>query len=227
MKHQNDGVAGQRPVQEQCNAKTKKPSTKTTPDLFIIESLAFSDEAEKRAEGDFLAHVLTQSRNHQYFYFRTVAELEVLAQEFGKSRYRYLHLSCHANNRGISTTLEKLTYRELGELLGPYLRGRRVFFSACGAANKECADALMRNTGCLSVMGPSEDIRFDDSAIAWASFYHRIFRMPGDDVAGRIETIRRQDIIEAAEKMAKYFAVPFRFYYRDDGNIEEREFSAA
>jgi hypothetical protein len=227
MNHKKEGVMPKKRVQEQQHKESKEASSKTTPDVFIIESLRFSDEDEKLAEGSFLAQVLSHSREHKYFYFRTAAEIAILAKKFWESGYRYLHISCHAGKNGIETTLDRLSYGELAGLLKPYLKGRRVFFSACGAANEKCANALMKDTGCYSVMGPSGNIRFDDSAIAWASFYHRIFRIPDDDDAGQVASITRHEITEATDKMTKYFNTPFRFYYRDRGNIEVHESSAA
>jgi len=200
---------------------------KTSPDLFIMESLSFDDERHGRAEGGFLAHVLRHSnRRHKYFYFRTAIELRAIAEKFGRSNYRYLHLSCHADVEGISTTLDSLSYQELAEALRPYLRGKRVFFSACGAANQQSADALMTATGCLSVMGPSEDIRFDDSAIVWASFYHRIFRLPDNETEEHVVAMKRQQLIDTASRLAQFYHVPFRFFYRDNfGRVQSRVFS--
>ena len=40
----------------------------------------------------------------------------------------------------------------------------------------ELARALLKETGCYSVIGPSNAIRFDEAALFWASLYHLMFR---------------------------------------------------
>jgi hypothetical protein len=199
----------------------------TTPDVFIMETLSFQDKLSEHAEGSFLAHVLKYSRRKQkYFYFRTIDELKAIAKKFGQSGYRYLHISCHANEDGIATTLGSITYAKLGKILGPHLRGRRVFFSACGAANQQCADALMKETGCFSVMGPSKDVRFDDSAIVWASFYHEVFRFPDEEGANRVSALKRQNLVDTAQRLAQFYNVPFKlFYCGSTGGVKTRSFS--
>ena len=36
-----------------------------------------------------------------YHYVRTVSEFKHFIDEFGKSDYRYLHISCHGNKSGV------------------------------------------------------------------------------------------------------------------------------
>lgn len=67
----------------------------------------------------------------EYMYLRTRRELEKAVALFEKSRFRYLHISCHGNRHGIALTLDNLSFDELGEILAPALKGRRVFFSSC------------------------------------------------------------------------------------------------
>jgi hypothetical protein len=42
-----------------------------------------------------------------YHYVRTIAEFEHFIDEFAKSDYRYLHVSCHGSRSGVSTTTVK------------------------------------------------------------------------------------------------------------------------
>src|SRR5690242_6588166 len=116
---------------------------KTTPDVFIIESLRFSDEKHRRFAGSFLSHILRLAeRRVQYYYIRTRAEFEELLDRFADSGFRYLHISCHANRNGIGLTLDDLSVVDLGALLGSTLEKRRVFFSACELATDRLAKAL-------------------------------------------------------------------------------------
>jgi hypothetical protein len=147
------------------------------PRVFIVESLRFSDEENDLFEGRFLSQMLTLSgAPGKYVYLRTKAELEEVLDQFEDSQFRYLHFSCHGNSKGIALTLDHLSFKELGELLAPCIKKRRVFFSSCKVANARLAEALLPGTECYSVIGPSKAIEFDRAAIFWASFYHLMLR---------------------------------------------------
>jgi len=159
----------------------RRPSSAS---LFIIESLKFKDESEGRLEGDILTQILRLSgKDTRYRYIRTRQELETMVGQFTKSRRRYLHISCHGNDQSLSTTLDPLPFPEFGDILRPHLRNRRLFISACGAVNADLATALMRKNGCLSIVGPANDICFDEAAVMWASFYHLMFKEDPDAMA--------------------------------------------
>ncbi len=153
-------------------------STSTIPEIFIIESLKLKDEEDGHQEGQLLSKMLHLSgkTKTKYFYIRTKKELDEIIDLFDESTYRYLHLSCHANKSGMATTFDDLSYEEMGEMLAPCLKGRRVFVSACQMANKRCAKALLKNTGCFSLVGPAKKINIDDAAAFWIAFYHLMFK---------------------------------------------------
>lgn len=80
----------------------KKGRAHTVAEVFIIESLSFVDEAKERREGAVLASVLKMcGKNPLYYYIRTKAELEQLAEKFEASEYRYLHISCHGGTTSL------------------------------------------------------------------------------------------------------------------------------
>ena len=105
----------------------------TVPDVFVIESLDPDDEGNGRFEGSVVSHVLRLHGKHpKYSYVRTREQFEQAALDFGKSRYRYLHISAHAEPEGMCTTnQDEIDYDELAEILAPHLSGRRLFLSAC------------------------------------------------------------------------------------------------
>ena len=170
-------------------------SSKTKADVFVIESLTFDDEERSHGEGQFLSHILRLAdHNYKYFYIRTKTELQEVLDRFESSRYRYLHISCHANRNGIALTLDDLTVSELGDILRPYIENRRVFFSACELATDRLASALLKESGCYSVIAPAEPVRFDAAALFWASLYHLMFRndqtaMTRDDLAKNLKAL--------------------------------------
>lgn len=149
---------------------------KTKPEVFIIESLKLNEEEHYR-EGEAIARSLRMSlKTPQYRYVRTARELEHFIDEFEKSNYRYLHLSCHGSKSGVSTTLDDLTTEEFADIVGPVLGKKRLFLSTCLASTTEMAAAVFSHSGCYSLAGPVNKINFDDSVILWTSFYHLMFK---------------------------------------------------
>jgi hypothetical protein len=150
--------------------------TKTTFSLFIIESLLFADECENRFEGRILRDIFRLSGHKvDYLYIRTRKELKAALEAFHESRRRYLHLSCHGNETALRLTLDGVTFKGFASDVGSnFLKGRRLFVSACAAANSKLADALS-SSGCLSIIGPQDKIRFDDAVMIWSSFYYLLF----------------------------------------------------
>jgi hypothetical protein len=73
-------------------------------------------------------------------------------------------------------TLDKISFKEFGEEIKPYLYERRLFFSACEVVNQNLHDAVMPNSDCYSLIGPKDKIRFSDALIMWATFYHLMLR---------------------------------------------------
>lgn len=180
-----------------------------TPDVFIIESLRFEDEEAGWPEGKFLAHILhLAGRRYRYVYIRTKAELDAVIDQFEDSNFRYLHLSCHASAKGIALTLDRVPIAELAEMLAPALEKRRVFLSACKLATPDLATALMKDTGCYSVIGPSTAIDIDASALFWASVYFLMFR-------DEAKAMKKKDLQRNVQKVAQLFEVSMRYFASD------------
>jgi hypothetical protein len=178
----------------------------TKPRLFIVESLRFSDEKADLFEGKILSQILALSGSQsQYVYLRTKKELEEIIDEFDESGYRYLHLSCHGTKTGIDLTLDGISFHELGKMLSPCLEGKRVFFSSCKVMNERLASALLKKTGCYSVIGPSKSIDFDRAAIYWASLYHLMLR-------GGAKSMKRVDLEGRAASLQRVFGVQMRYF---------------
>ena len=178
----------------------------TVPEVFIVESLGFDDEANDRCEGRIISNILHLNGKHSiYYYIRTRREFEEVMRIFDKSQYRYLHLSCHGSSESMATTLDIIPFEQLGEILRPYLHNKRVFISACEMVNEDLAKAIIPDSGCYSIIGPSEPVAFSDAAILWASFYHLIFNY--DE-----ERIERKGIIKYCQHIVNLFGVPLNYY---------------
>jgi hypothetical protein len=167
------------------------------PEIFIIESLEFEDERANSYEGRIISQILALSgKNCEYCYIRTKRELKELLQQFASSHYRYLHLSCHGNSNSLFTTLDPVPFSELGPLIKPHLRKRRLFVSACSATNRALADAIMPDSGCYSILGPDQKIYFGDAAVLWASFYHVMFSADSNGMKYKSIKAKAQEVAD-------------------------------
>jgi|ERR1700722_3112509 len=179
---------------------------KTKPQVFIVESLRFSDEGEGISEGRRIFDMLALSgKECRYVYIRTKVELEEVLEQFWDSRYRYLHFSCHANANGMDTTLDHIPYEELTQLLEPYLEKRRLFLSACRMSRLSFAKGLILRADCMSVLGPSAKVDMADAAIFWAAFYHKMFRINS-------EAMKHVEVLDTARMFSSAFSIPLNLF---------------
>lgn len=185
----------------------------TEPEVFVIESLKFKDEHANLFEGDIISRILgLGGKECKYYYVRTRKELRSVLGFFEESRYRYLHLSCHANNESMATTLDDIPFTDLGKMLNGRLDGRRVFLSACSMASEKLAAELMPDSGCFSILGPSEDVIISNSAIMWASLYHLMFKADH-------RVMKRETLSEKARVVGAAFGIRLNLFVKD-GNEE-------
>lgn len=136
-----------------------------------------------------------------------------MLKQFSASRYRYLHLSCHGESRSMLTTLDTISFAELGALVKPHLDNRRLFLSACSMTNDTLAQSIMPRSGCNSILGPDQDIRFSDAAVLWASLYHVMFS--ADSTAMKSKVLKAK-----AQEVANMFGVRLTFIGRDRSDWE-------
>lgn len=152
--------------------------TGTIAEVFIIESLKPEDEKAARFDGRHLEDMLRLAgKNPKYFYFQSKSELPHIIALFRQSRYRYLHLSCHASGTHIATTRDLLPYADFAKYLDGHLPLRRLFCSACELGNQNFAKCVTGggNKGMHSFIAPVSHIQFDHSAAAWSAFYLSMF----------------------------------------------------
>jgi hypothetical protein len=121
----------------------------------------------------------------QYHYIRTARELKEVIDLFHDSNCRYLHISCHADSRSMATTFDVISYAGLGEVLRPFLKGKRVFVSAGQMASENLAKEIMIDTGCCSLIGPKRS---------------RLLRFPQDaEKMGQAACARAKNLYSAAQ----------------------------
>jgi hypothetical protein len=183
----------------------------TTPDLFIIESLSPDDEGNGRFEGSSISHILRlHGKTPQYRYVRTRRGFEKAVKDFGNSKYRYLHISAHANTDGMCTTnQDDIDYNVLANLLKPHFKGKRLFLSACSMVHEEMAKEIIPKTRCYSVIGPKEDIDFSTAAVFWPSIYHLMF-------THNVAAMKRKELKDNLNRVTDLFDVDIGYYSRSE-----------
>ena len=194
------------------NTSSDKP---TIPDVFIIESLKKRDERVKRFEGQIIADILRLSgKNPKYYYFQSANEIPHLLALFRQSRYRYLHISSHANKSSIATTNGGLSYAEFAGLFKGHLMQKRLFFSACQVGNQKFLNEISKgNNKMYSVVAPAENIDFDHAVAIWAAFYVSMF-------AENERAMKSSYIKERIKALTSLFPVDF-FYATYNSKAKE------
>ena len=179
----------------------------TLAEVFIIESLDPDDEGNGRFEGSIISRILRlHGKQPKYHYVRTREQFLKAVKQFGKSQYRYLHISAHADSDGMCTTnQDEIDFDELAEILAPHLSGRRLFVSACSMMHDDLAREVIPRSGCYSVVGPTEDVFFTDAAIVWSSIYHLMFSEDSDRMT-------HKHLKEKLTKVCELFQVRLGYY---------------
>ena len=174
--------------------------------VFIIESMDSFNEINKKLDGYTLKKILDLCDIPcVYRYIRTKLELEKIIQEFEESGYRFLHLSCHANNEGIALTYEDVNFHELDLIIGDYLYHRRLFLSACKVAVFELAEHFIPKYHCFSIIGTPDTIDYDKAAIFWSSFYYLMY---SNDQTQMVQA----DILPTLLKVSETFNVNLNYF---------------
>ena len=110
-----------------------------------------------------------------------------------------------------TTNQDEIDFDELADILGPHLRYRRLFLSACSMVREDLARKIIPNSGCLSVVGPIKDIYFSDATVVWSSVYHLMFSQ-------NERSMRRSVLKDRLQRVCELFDVEFGFYARSRSN---------
>ena len=174
--------------------------------VFIIESMDTIDESNEKLDGRSLKTILDLCDiPNQYRYIRTKLEFEKIIEEFENSSYRFLHLSCHADNEGIQLTYEDIDFDELDLICGHALYHRRLFLSACKVAVFELAEHFIPKYHCFSVIGFPDEIDLDKAAIFWSSFYYLMYSIDAKQMV-------QIDILPTLLKVSETFNVNLNYF---------------
>lgn len=176
--------------------------------VYIIESLREIDYKD----GKTLHGILELSRiPTTYNWVNSIEKFKTSLKIFQKSQYRYLHISCHANEAGIEINGTFISNSDFQILTKGILTNKRLFLSACKGANRDLASRIVLKNRAYSLIGMPIKLRFDKSVLFWSSFYHLINEIDSNKM-------RRNDIIEIVKKCVNLFNVPVNYYSRITGN---------
>ena len=173
--------------------------------VYIIEFLRADD---KYFDGEALHEIIQLSGiPTEYKWADTVEDFKRFLKDFKKKNFRYLHISCHADETGLEINGGDILNEEFQDLTKGYLENKRVFLSACKGANRDLASRVIVGNNAWSLLGIPINLRFDKSALFWPAFYHLI---------NEIDTRKmvRRDIEETVKKCVDLFSVPANFYAR-------------
>lgn len=144
--------------------------------VFIIESMDLDNEYKGKLDGYALKTILDLCDiPNEYFYIRTILELQYVIEKFKESDFGFLHIACHGNEEYLSLCFEDIKFAEFELLLGQHMKYRRLFLSACRVARFELAERFIPKYHAYSVIGTPEDIDYDKAAIFWSSFYYLMY----------------------------------------------------
>ena len=176
-------------------------------EVFMIESLTYADENADKYEGEVITQILKlNDKKPIYYYIRTKKELISVLKTFEKSNYRYLHISCHANNEEMGTTLDSIPFEEFSSIVKPHLAYKRLFVSACEMVNDKLARLLLPKSRCYSILGPCKSVSFSSATILWSSFYHLMFNH--DSTAMKGDVLR-----DYATQISGLYEVPLNYFW--------------
>jgi hypothetical protein len=172
--------------------------------VYIIESLRELDYTD----GKTLHGILKLSRiPSTYSWVNSIEKFKSSLKDFQKSKFRYLHISCHANETGIEINGDFILNADFQNLTKEMLVNKRLFLSACKGANRDLASRIVLKNNAYSLIGMPIKLRFDKSVLFWPSFYHLINEIDSNKM-------RRKDIIEIVKKCVDLFNVPVNYYSR-------------
>lgn len=144
--------------------------------VFIVESMDIENEQDGHLNGKVLSKILDLCDIPcKYFYIRTRTELKEIIKLFGDCDFGFIHFCCHANNTGLEFTYDFVSFAELEAIIGPYMKYRRLFLSACEAAVFDLAKHFIPKHHTYSVIGTPDAITYDKAAIFWSSFYYLMY----------------------------------------------------
>ncbi|MEZ2339371.1 hypothetical protein AB6735_27250 [Mucilaginibacter sp. RCC_168] len=181
--------------------------------VFILESLKHDDYFD----GENLFSIFNLSNiPTEYHWIDSKSHLRELLRDFRKSKFRYLYLSCHADEYGIEVNGDDVSNHELQKFTGN-LTDIRIFMSACKGGNDRLAKLMISKSNILSLIGSPTDLDMDKAAVFWPSFFYVMKEI--DE-----KKMNRMMISKTLKKLVDIFNTPINYYSKisNDKNFMRR-----
>jgi hypothetical protein len=175
--------------------------------VFIIESLRGGDFFD----GENLNKILQLSEIASlYREVHSKDDFIEAIKEFKKSSLRYLHISCHADMKGLEINGDNISNSELSLIFKNKIERKRIFLSACKGSNRNMATAVIAKCGGQSVIGTPINLYFDKAALFWPSFYHVIYCLDK-------RKMNKHNLSTVLKKCVDLFDIPINYYHGING----------
>ena len=187
--------------------------------IVIIESVSIIDALDGRSEASALSNMLkilghdvcvlpTKSRfdlrkNCEYIASMTEYHEELVRR---KQKSLVIHFSGHGNTGCLGFGKDDVEWDELGDLLLPIFNSQykgdiSLCLSACEASHntlsnyfEEAVHQEKTSAPPSYIISTENELEWDDAAVAWTIFYHRLNQMEWSDVWNKLEDIYNMDI---------------------------------
>jgi len=123
-----------------------------------------------------------------------------------KQKPLFIHFACHGNMDCLGFGKDDVKWDELGELLLPTFRSKykgdiSICLSACEASHntlseyfKKAVDQKKTSAPPSYIISTENELEWDDAAVAWTIFYHKLNKMERDDVRNKLDDIYEMGI---------------------------------
>lgn len=193
----------------------------TGHELFILEAPTAEDARLCRLDGQVLeAQLKLTPLKPKYYKAADKNEFAIGLMEFKKSGCRFLHVSCHGNDRGTVFQLgrDSVNHEEIVEMLKGSLTNNRITFSACNAGRSSLFMNIIKRykNSVQSVMGFNTTIDIELASAFWISYYTILTRLT---YAGRravdadVNHIHVNGLAKIIEALSSLFNVNVRLCY--------------
>jgi hypothetical protein len=145
------------------------------PRLFIMECIPKTD-VYKEGEVLFKFLEMTDPKDIAIKEITTKTEfIRYLSRKSNLEKFNFVHLSGHGCG---SRPVFELPLGQVGPEDFPEgcFEGKRVTLSACGLSRSDFMDPFMETTGVKAAIVPRKDVRFDDAAIWFHTYYYLMLR---------------------------------------------------
>ena len=143
------------------------------PRLFIIECIPRSDEFE---EGEVLYRFLEMTDPKEIAkkeFTSKTAFINYIRRNRNLEGFNFVHLSGHGDSERPALPMPH-GYVRPEDFPDSCFEKKFVTFSACGLSRDDFISPFMEITGAKAVIAPRKDVRFDDAAIWYLTYYYLV-----------------------------------------------------